>query len=346
MSAIRRAEVLSVDGEGGRASLRILDGPLAGEACPGVFYPEFGGAPEAGDAVLANTVGVEMRLGTGGAAFILPGAGGGAPENRNHFVKLPYTPLQFPATPGEIAESLVGVPVAVLPLHSHLAVACAAAGKLRPGCRVAFVWNGGGALPVAFSRSVAELKEKGLLHLVVSSGNCIGGDVEAVNEYSGLLSAAGAGLILAGIGPGVVGTGSPYGHGGMSASSSLNAAASLGAEPILAPRISFADGRERHRGISHHTRSILEAALARCRVAFPEGASGSIPLEGLPERHEYIPVGFGAAGLEEASGLTFESMGRTYTDDEHFFDSAAAAVWLALGGEAGDESEGSTGGSG
>ncbi len=165
-----------------------------------------------------------------------------------------------------------------------------------------------------------------------------------MNEYSGLLSAAGDGadLILAGIGPGVVGTGSPYGHGGMSAAASLNAAAALGAEPILAPRISFAEERERHFGLSHHTRSVLEAALARCRVALPEGAVERITLAGLPERHEYIPVGFGAGGLEEAFGLTFESMGRRYTDDEYFFDAAAAAVWLALESEA----EGSTGGSG
>ncbi len=344
MTGIRRAEVLSVDGEGGRAALRILDGPLAGGECDGVFYAELGEAPKVGEVVLANTVGVEMRLGTGGAAFILPGSGGDAPENRNHFVKLPYTPLQFPASPGETAGDLIGVPVAVLPLHSHLMVACAAAASLRSGLRVAFVWNDGGALPVAFSRSVAELKEKGLLHAVVSSGNCFGGDIEAVNEYSGLLSAAGGGvdLILAGIGPGVVGTGSPYGHGGMSAAASLNAAASLGAEPVLAPRISFADGRERHFGLSHHTRSALDAALVQCRVALPKGAMERIPLETLPELHEYVPVGFGAAGLEEAFGLTFESMGRRYADDEHFFDAAAAAVWLALGGEA----EGSTGGSG
>lgn len=354
MTAIRRAEVLSV--EGGRAKLRILEGILAGEEHPGVFYPELGGAPDIGDIVLANTVGVEMRLGTGGAAFILPGGGGEAPENENHFVKLPYTPLQFPAAPpGRTAESLAGVPVAVLPLHSHLPAACAAAASLRPGLRVAFMWSGGGALPVPFSRSVADLKGKGLLDFVVSAGNCFGGDAEAVNEYSGLLSAAGngAGLILAGIGPGVVGTGSRLGHGGMSAASSANAAAALGAKPVLAPRISFADGRERHRGLSHHTRSALEAALAPCRVAVPEGAMEEISRETLPERHEYIPVGFGAGGLEGAFGLTFESMGRTYEDDEYFFDSAAAAVWLALGdGGAGHggghegSARGSAGGSG
>ncbi|MBA2693474.1 MAG: DUF3866 family protein [Rubrobacter sp.] len=341
MTAIRSAEVLSVEGEGSRTELRIMDGPLAGEEHPGIFYPELGAPPEVGGVVLANTVGVEMRLGTGGVAFILPGGGGDAPENDGHFVKLPYTPVQFPAaSPASGAESLAGVPVVVLPLHSHLPVACAAAANVRPGRRVAFVWREGGALPVSFSRSVSELEEKNLLHVVVSSGNCFGGDIETVNEYSALLSAADSGvdLILAGIGPGVAGTGVRYAHGGMSAASSLNAAASLGAEPILAPRISFADGRERHFGLSHHTRSVLEAALAGCRVAIPEGAD--VSLDGLPERHEYVPVAFGAGGLEDDFRLTFESMGRRYTDDECFFDAAAAAVWLALG----EDAESGTGG--
>ncbi|MGH3090227.1 MAG: DUF3866 family protein [Rubrobacteraceae bacterium] len=334
MTVIRRVEVLSVNFGIGEATLRILEGPLAGEEHPGVFYLELGESPVVGEVALANTVGIEMGLGTGGAAFVLPGGGGNEPENRDHFVKLPYTPVQFPARAGEQAESLSDVPVVVLPLHSHLAVACSAVAALRPGCRVAFVWGEGGALPVGLSRSVAELKEKGLLGSVVSSGNCFGGDVEAPSIYSALLMAGGADIILVGIGPGIVGTAARYGHGGMSAAVSLNAAYALGAEPVLAPRISFADERQRHFGVSHHTRSVLEAALGECRVALPEGALQKTSLEGLPDRHSYIPVSFGAAGLEEEFGLTFESMGRKYADDKVFFDAAAAAVWLALGGGA------------
>jgi hypothetical protein len=107
---------------------------------------------------VANTVGLEMGLGTGGVAVILPSAGADSvPVNANHFVKLPYTPLQFPAPPPPQAEELSGVPVAVLPLHSHLAPACCAAASLRPGCRVAFVWQEGGALPVSLSNTVRQL---------------------------------------------------------------------------------------------------------------------------------------------------------------------------------------------
>lgn len=333
LAAVRRAEVLRAGTAEGGMELLLLDGPLAGERCAGVFHEEFGPAPEVGEVVPVNAVGVEMGLGTGGVAIVLPSASSArseTPENEDHFVKLPYTPLQFPARAGRQARDLAGMPVVVLPLHSHLAPACCAAAVLRPECRVAFVCQEGGALPVGFSDAVSELRGRGLLHLVVSSGSCFGGDVEVPNIYSGLLAAAReADLVVAGIGPGVVGTGMEYAHGGMAAALALNAACALGAEPVLAPRVSRAEGRERHLGLSHHTRSVLEAALVPCRVAFPAGTEEYF--EGLPRRHHYERVEFGAAGWEGRFGVTFQSMGRGYDDDRVFFDAAAGAVWLAFG---------------
>ena len=313
------------------AEIELLEGPLAGQRVPGVFYRELGAPPAEGDEVAANTLGLEMELGTGGVAVIMPSSGSpSVPANANHFVKLPYTPLQFPAPPPPQAEDLSGVPVAVLPLHSHLAPACCAAAALREGCRVAFVWQEGGALAVSLSNTIRELEDRELLHLVVSAGSCFGGDVEAPNVYAGLLAAAGdADLVLAGIGPGVVGTASPYGHGGMAAAVALNAALALGAEPVLAPRLSAVDARGRHRGVSHHTRAALRAALSGCRVAFP--ARSHFADEGLPDRHAYEPVEASAAGLEGRFGVTFESMGRHYENDPAFFDAAVAAISLALG---------------
>ncbi len=329
---LRRARVLSVSED--LAEIELLEGPLAGETVPGVFYRDLGVPPARGEEVVANTLGMEMALGTGGVAVIVPSPNGSAraPANDDHFVKLPYTPMQFPASPAPQAESLDGVPIVVLPLHSHLAPACCAASALHPGCRVAFVWQEGGALPVAFSNAVRELGAKGLLHAVVSCGDCFGGDLEAVNVYSGLLAAAEVGdLVLVGIGPGVLGTGTHAGHGGMSAAVAANAALSLGGEPVLAPRISMSDPRGRHAGLSHHTRSVLAATLGGCRVAFPLGNAAEVSGADLPMRHTYARVPYGAGGLDRRFGVTFESMGRAYEDDRAFFDAAAAAVALALG---------------
>ncbi|MGB3684035.1 MAG: DUF3866 family protein [Rubrobacteraceae bacterium] len=335
---LRRARVVAVTSgtvDGWKCDLELLEGPLRGEVVTGLFYREFGRPPETGEVVTANTVGVEMGLGTGGVAPVLPGPPRGAepdaPENANHFVKLPYTPLQFPAVPPEQATDLVGAPLIVLPLHSQLAPACCAAADLWPDCRVSFVWQEGGALPGTFSDAVRDLKEKRLLGAVVSSGNCFGGDVEAPNIYSGLLAAAAmSDVIFVGIGPGVTGTATPYGHGGMAAATALNAAHALGAEPVLAPRISEADPRPRHRGVSHHTRAVLEMALGGCRVAFP-AAYDEVSPEELPPRHSYERVAYGAGGLEDRFGVIFQSMGRSYKEDPFFFETAAAAVMLALG---------------
>ena len=331
---LRRARVLAVSED--LAQIELLEGPLAGERVRGVFYRHLGVPPAKGQEIVANTLGLEMGLGTGGIAVVLPQADGSvsSPTNDDHFVTLPYTPLQFPASPPPQAEDLRGMPVAVLPLHSHLAPACCAAAASNPGCRVAFLWQEGGALPVALSRVVRALKERLLLHTVVSAGSCFGGDLEAPNTYAGLLAAAGCDpapkLVLAGIGPGIVGSATTFGHGGMAAADALNAASALGADPVLAPRLSVADPRERHRGFSHHTRAALNVTLARCRVALP--TSFEVPSGGLPDRHSYEPVEADAAGLQERFGVTFETMGRGYEEDPVFFDAAVAAVELALRG--------------
>lgn len=334
-SILRPARVMFVIQDGpdvAKLSLEVLEGPLTGRKITGLLYG--GITPQTGETVTANTLGLEMDLGTGGVAPILPNASdpdSSAPENDDHFVKLPYTALQFPALAAPQAENLDGVPVVVLPLHSHLSPACCAVADIRPGSQVSFVWQEGGALPVTLSDTVRELKEKELLHTVVSSGNCFGGDLESPNVYSALLAAAAvSAVIVVGIGPGVVGAAESYGHGGMSAAISLNAAHALGADPVLAPRISNADERDRHKGISHHTRAVLEAALAGCRVAFPESAN--VSTEELPERHSIVRVSYGAGGLDDRFGVTFRSMGRSYMDDRVFFDAAAAAAALAVDG--------------
>src|SRR5205807_1618375 len=63
-----------------------------------------------------------------------------------------------------------------------------------------------------------------------------------------------------------------------------------GAPTLLVARMSEADPRERHRGVSHHTRTVLDLLLASVTVALPQGQP--VP----DDRHDYrtVPVDVGA----------------------------------------------------
>ena len=70
---------------------------------------------------------------------------------------------------------------------------------------------------MAFSRSVAGLREAGWLAGTVTVGQAFGGDLEAVNLHTGLLAAAHvlhADVAVVAQGPGNLGTGSPWGTRG------------------------------------------------------------------------------------------------------------------------------------
>jgi Protein of unknown function (DUF3866) len=166
----------------------------------------------------------------------------------------------------------------------------------------------GGALPLALSDTVRILKERSLIAATASVGACFGGDVECVTVWSALTWARGAGhdAAVCGIGPGIVGTASRLGHGGLAAATAANAALALGGRAIVAARVSEADPRGRHRGLSHHTTTVLDLSL---------GA---------------VEVGEDGDGWEEAcAGLPLSHMGRGPSDDPAFFAAAFAAGRLA-----------------
>ena len=154
---------------------------------------------------------------------------------------------------------------------------------------------------------------------------CLDGDVQCETVASSLLHAAGRGadVVVCGIGPGIVGTASRFGHGGLAVADAANAASALGGAPIVAPRVSFGDERERHHGVSHHTRSALELCLGEVRVAWPHGLD-------RPDGHDVVEVD--VTGWETACGsLPLTHMGRGPREDPWFFAAAFAAGRLAAG---------------
>ena len=298
---------------------------VEGQAC--VAYPELTGPVALGDDVVVNVQARELALGSGGFdvlhANLTRGLGLSAPP-RAHVMKLPYTPVQHAARHVEedapLPTELGGMPVVCCSLHSQVAPACAA----LAGLRVAYVQVPGGALPVGLSDTVRALRARDLLAATVSVGACFGGEVESVTSASALAWAAADGfdVVVCAIGPGIVGTASRLGHGGLAAAEVANAAAALRGSPVLAVRVSSGDERERHRGVSHHTRAVVELCLGEVAVAWP----AAIEAPGWLEARTDVDT---EGWLEACAGLPLEHMGRGPADDPWFFESAFAAGKLA-----------------
>lgn len=318
-----------------------------------VSYDGLTGPAAAGDEVILNTTAVHKGLGTGGYHFVVANLNVMQTEvpETGHIMKLRYAPGQLKVLAAEedgspLADdlrnlsTLDGMPVLIGSLHSQLGPAAAALRRLAPAARLAYVMTDGGALPIAFSRLVRELKEAGVLDFTVTCGHAFGGDLEAVTVYSALLAARanGADAVFAVMGPGVVGTGSTFGCTALEQGQLVNAVHTLGGLPIAIPRIGFADPRSRHRGLSHHTRTALgRVALAPCYVALPELPPEQAALidrqaeeAGLPARHRLVTVQ-GDVALEAMRelGLTVTTMGRGPDAEPAFFLAAGAAAVLA-----------------
>ncbi|HEX7255205.1 MAG TPA: DUF3866 family protein [Gaiellaceae bacterium] len=322
MLSLRRGTVTGISEEHDGLVRLDVDGQ------PTVSYPRLTGPVEIGDEVIVNVQARELELGTGGFDVLYVnltrglGAGG---EEGAHVMTLPYTPLQSATRhveeDGPLAESLNGMPVVCCSVHSQVAPVRAGMSRLQ---RVAYVQLGGGALPVSLSDTVRTLKEEGLLEVAVAASPCTDGDVQAVGPASALAWCAAQGFdaVICSIGPGIVGTGSLLGHGGVAAALAANTAAALGGKPILAVRVSEADMRERHLGVSHHVRGILSLCLAEVAVAWPRGLGAP---EWLEPREEVDVDGW----HEDCARLPMSHMGRRLEDDPCFFMCAFAAGEVA-----------------
>jgi hypothetical protein len=319
----------------------------ADEAVRALAYPDMTGLPEAGDRVLLNTTALHQGLGTGGYALVvaLPDRLPADPELPGHIVKSRYTPLQVTVQAADEqgspwhetlrdGEGIGGIPVVVADLHSALPAVLAGVFD-SASRRVCYVMTDGAALPAWFSRAVAGLREAGWLAGVITTGQAFGGDLETVTLHNGLLAARlvlGADLVVVSQGPGNAGTGTRWGFSGVAAGEAVNAAAVLGGRPVAALRISEADARERHGGISHHSLTAYgRVALAEADVVVPalDGALGDRvrrEAAALGQRHRLVSVP--VDGLEEAlraCPVRLSTMGRSLEQDLPYFLASAAA---------------------
>jgi hypothetical protein len=322
MLTLRRGRVTAVvERHEGLARLEV-------DGTPCIAYPRQTGPVALGDEVLVNVQARELELGSGGFDVLYANLTRGlelAPEDGAHVMKLPYTPLQFAALHAEegreLPHRLAGMPVVCCSLHSQVVPVCAGIGE---DVRIAYVQLEGGALPVSLSDSLRVLRERGLVGTTVAVGACVDGDVQCVSLASALLWAHAEQFDVAvcAIGPGIAGTGSSFGHGGLAAAEAANVTHALEGAPVLTVRASSADARERHRGASHHTQAALELCLGDVAVAWPQGWDSPDWLDSCDE----IDV----SGWEAACrDLPLSHMGRGADDDPLFFAAAFAAGLLA-----------------
>jgi hypothetical protein len=300
-----------------------------------------------GDEVIINVDAADLELGSGGYDLIhanLSRGLDGDGADGAHVMKLNYTSLQHPIDPVEARNGEVNgdgppkvdrsIPVLVLSLHGQLAPAAWAAARNGRGTRVGFVQTAGGALPGAFSEDVAELRRTGLLCEHVTAAPAYGGELEAMTVAGALQAAAGPlewDAVIAGPGPGIIGSGTALGHGGLAALDTAHAALALDLETLLAPRMSSADPRARHRGLSHHTETVLSLLLRDVRVPAP--AQGAEEVRAACGDRHRIDVRDVPLDEYAARGLPATTMGRELQEDRLFF-AAALAAGDALGGAA------------
>lgn len=321
-----------------------------------INYTMLTGPIKVGDEVLVNTTSARLKLGTGGYHFVIANLSRPETEHQEegHIMKLRYTPMQFSVLSVEAQESayhnvfkdfksLEGMPVIVGSLHSMLAPCCIYLKNTRPEIKICYIMSEGGALPLFFSETVARLKQQNWLDASVTYGNCFGGDYECINIYTALITAkeiAKADIAIVCMGPGIAGTDTAYGFSGAEQAGIADAVSRLGGSAIVVPRLSFADSRARHQGISHHSLTVLSRlCCTRASVAIPllqNGERMGKILQQLEERninslHNITYVDYDKfSDIYSKDYEELSTMGRDFFSDPEFFYACGASAYLAL----------------
>jgi hypothetical protein len=353
-----------------RVLVQLTGADRAGERREAIADVALVGRAELGDRVVVNVQALDLGLVSETWAGFdvvhvnmtrgLTGEGAGGA----HVMKLNHTSLQHAveAVDDEQLEVPLESPVAALALHGQLAAVAWAFAQAAPGRTLGYVQSDGGALPGGHSRAVAVLRDRGLLAGHLTAGASFGGEGEAITTAGAIHHGSrtlGWDAVVCGPGPGIVGSDTSLGHGGMAALDGAHAALALGCPTLLVPRMSSGEermptrpGGHRIRGISHHTVTVLDLLLEPVTVALPAGMRSpvgndlraSLGAAFAGRREQATPVGLdvvrpgGWARITRhdwrraevdlpafaASGLPSRTIGRAVIEDPLFFAAALA----------------------
>ncbi|WP_332633891.1 DUF3866 family protein [Halalkalibacter flavus] len=324
-----------------------------------ILYKQFTPRAEIGNLILINTTATELKLGTGGWDIVRSHIHSDywqSNECRGHIMKARYTPIQHSVLAVEAQESdyhqhfkegfsLTGNPVWLAELHSMVPLFYYVLQEFNPGLKCCVIFDDQASLPLTMSDQLRKLEEQ--MHFYsISVGQAFGAQYEAVTVASALQFATQvlkAEIILISVGPGVIGTGTRYGFTGMAQSHWSHTVSALNGKPIWIPRMSFADKRKRHNGISHHTLTPLFEFTFKPAIL-------PIPYLQNHERQNVIDqlksyqsqtshhirfadddcVSTVVEQVAKKSMLPIQTMGRKYEDDPVFFCAVAEALRVGL----------------
>ncbi|MEW5922058.1 MAG: DUF3866 family protein [Bacillota bacterium] len=332
--------------------MQCLEVKVGGKKEKAINYLQLSGSASPGNGVILNTTAVRLGLGSGGYHFVIANtAANPFSAHSGHIMKMRYTPLQLKLMTWEErggdknhynGNKYPGlhIPVVIGELHSMIAPFARTLKLINRKRKIVYIMSDSASLPLPFSSTIRILKEEGVLEGTITSGQAFGGDLETVNIYTALLAAREefrADVVMITPGPGVVGTATRYGFSGIEQGEHVERVHKLGGIPLVIPRISFADPRSRHKGISHHTLTALgELTTKSCflplpacsrnkmRIFFKQLAAG-----GLLEKHKIVIIsGDRFLRYLEKACAGCQTMGRNLRADPVFFAAVVASACL------------------
>ncbi len=351
MVDLKKGKVISIIRDDGDVMELAVE--TGGAPAKAIAYPALTGGVSPGDVVLLNVTAVKLGLGSGGRHFVVanltyPEKDSG--DEPGHIMKLRYTPMQMRVLAAEEEDSphhdifvreksIASAPVAIAGLHSMVAPFCASVSRISSGtARVAYIMTDGACLAAPFSNNIRELRTKKLITSVITCGNAFGGDIETVSKHSALIAArhiAKADIVIAAMGVGIAGTDTATGHTGVEVAEWVNAVTVMGGRPVVIPRMSFADERPRHQGLSHHIRYALdELSLAPAVIPIPSlddeknaVVERQIVASTIAQKNDVIRVDSDVVfGAVEQFDLHVSTMGRGIGQEREFFMACGAAA--------------------
>jgi len=326
-------------------------------------FPEFNDTVEVGERLILNHTANYLNLGSGGYDYVIFREKFFAKDfidkfntrinHKGHIMKLRYTPLQFAALSIEEQEkfheifnkehNLTNTPIIIGELHSMLPISVALLKYYEEKYRlnhikISYIMTDTASLTSVISKHLRILKKLNWINSVITYGNAFGGDYEAVNIYSALITAKfidKADVIIVTQGIGTVGTKTLWGNTGIEMVNIIHATHILNGEPYYLLRVSLSDARKNHFGLSHHSEFLLNRLLLiSLNLYYPESREENdyhqIVLNRINNRHNLIRVeGINIGEIKEALSrypLVITSMGRTIENDQHYFAFIAATI--------------------